>query len=35
MFSKHDQPLTDINARIESARGQVADLCATFPVYAD
>lgn len=35
MFSKHDQQLTDINARIESACGQVADLCVTLPVYAD
>ena len=35
MFSKHSHPLTDSSVRIEPVRGQVADLCTSFPVYAD
>ena len=35
MFSKHSHPLTNSSARIEPVRGQVADLCASVPVYAD
>jgi hypothetical protein len=35
MLSKHSHPLTDNSVRLEPARGQVADLCASFPVYAD
>lgn len=35
MFSKHSHPLTDSSVRIEPVRGQVADLCASVPVYAD
>jgi hypothetical protein len=35
MFSQHDQQQAEANVRLESARGQVADLRANFPVYAD